>query len=409
MVRRWVHILLLFTACSSQAGTDSHTFAVREEEGVAVARTSGGPKHPGELFTYERELVLDTEQSEDALLYRPTQFLADETGTLYINDTGLSSIVVYDAEGRYSHRIGRPGRGPGEATYWRVERVGDGILQVYGEKERRTTRFATDGTFQELATLPPSVDLIGNTDFILLPAGRRLILTNTTRSGEKGMYQRWGAVIFSSVWDTIGTAHTPWILSTTLANVTMDKKSAVPLPIAFGPRPSVRYHPAHGIVLSLSDRPELRVYDLEGRLTRRILVDRDLERVTDADRDRYRQALREGRDQMAEKAREMVDLVIEHGTYAEQKASWGTMEIDAEGYFWLDLDLLPETQGGRTHTFMVLSPEGEYLGTTARPYRPSTYLARGRMYVLEEDLETGMMLPTVYTITPAVPGLRYPD
>jgi hypothetical protein len=62
----------------------------------------------------------------------------------------------------------------------------------------------------------------------------------------------------------------------------------------------------------------------------------------------------------------MNDVAIQQRTFAAEKACWGEMEIDADGYFWLDLDLLPESQSG------------------------------------------GLMLPTVYAITPAVPGLRYP-
>ncbi len=58
---------------------------------------------------------------------------------------------------------------------------------------------------------------------------------------------------------------------------------------------------------------------------------------------------------------------------------------------------------------MVLNSEGEYLGTTTRPWQPATYIAQGRLYILEEDPETGEILPTVYRIEPAVPGLTYPD
>jgi hypothetical protein len=409
MNRIWILITALLTACSSQAGMDAHVFDVQDEDGVTVAVTSGGPKYSIELFTYEKELVLDTNQGTDALLYRPNQFMADATGTMYINDTGLASILVFDADGRYTHQIGRKGFGPGEATYWRIQLIEDGIIQLYGEKERRTTRFRTDGTLLDLATLPSSVDLIGNTSFIILPDSRRLILTNTASAGKAPLNRRWGAVIFSAGWDTIGAVHTPWTRMATMIEGMSGKASFLPVPIAFGPQPTVLYHPAHGIILSPSEQPELQIYDLDGRLTRRIIIDREPEPVTETDREGYRQALLQRMDPSDTATLRMNEVVAEQSEYAAVKAYWGPAEVDDAGYLWLDTTLLPDAQEAGSHTFIVLSPEGEFLGTTTRPYRPNTSISRGRMYVLEEDPETGEILPTVYRITPAVRGLNYPE
>ncbi len=414
----WIVALVLLAACSSSAGTNQHSFQVFEEDGVHLAGTSGGPKYIGELFTYEKVMVLDTFQHEDTVLYRPEQFMADDDGNMYINDTGIGSILVFDAAGRYTHSIGQQGFGPGEASWWQIQLIQDGIIQAYGIKERRNTRFSTDGTLLDVATLSPDIELLGNTGFIRLPDSRHLILTNDAPTGGGGgikggniaEVRRWGAVIFSADWDTIGAAHSPWIQVAKMMDVEKGgTKYAAPIQIAFGPLPTALYHPTHGIVLSLSEQPELRLYGTDGRLTRRIRIELDPAPVTEADRDVARQTLLQDAAQSSEAVRRAVESMVEQYAFAGEKAFWGMAEIDNEGYFWLDLSLHPEETGGDTHTFMVLSPEGEYLGTTSRPYRPNTYISRGQMFILEEDPESGEILPTVYRIDPAVRGFAYPN
>jgi hypothetical protein len=413
----WIVAIVVLASCSSHSGRTQHSFQIIEGDGVHRAETSGGPKYTGELFTYEKVMVLDTAQNAEAILYRPTQFMADDDGNMYINDTGIGSILVFDSSGRYTHSIGRQGFGPGEASWWEIQLIRDGIIQAYGIKERRTTRFSIDGALLDVATLSPDIDLLGNTGFIRLPDGRQLILTNDAPTGGRGdkggnvaEQKRWGAVIFSADWDTIGAAHTPWIRVAKMMDVPKgNAKYAAPMPIAFGPLPTALYHPYHGIVLSPSDRPELQIYDTSGRRTRTIRIDLNSERVTEADRGIARRTLLQDAAQSNEAERTMWESIIEQYAFADEKAFWGMAEIDDEGYFWLDMSLHPEETADENHTFMVLSPEGEYLGMSSRPYGLSTFITRGQMFILEEDLETGEILPTVYRISPAVRGLAYPN
>ena len=418
----WIVAIVILTACSSHSDKTQHSFQVFEEDGVQVAITSGGPKYTGELFTYEKVMVLDTEQSEDTLLFRPTQFMADDAGNMYINDTGIGSILVFDATGRYTHQIGRMGSGPGESIYGQIQLIHDGMIQFYGIKERRTTRFNPDGTIVDITTMPARIDLFGNTDFIILPDNRQLLLTNETQIGDnntpKGTkfsdseIQRWGAIILSKDGDRISAAYTPWIPVSKMIEINYaGSVYASPVPIAFGPQPAALYHPTHGIVLSLSEQPILEIYDPTGRKTRMIRIELDPEPVTTADRNRVRQIFLEDAERPAGQSGKPVDWesMANQYPFADQKAFWGMAEIDVDGYFWLDMSLPPETMDGDVHTFMVLNPEGEYLGTTSRPYHSSTSISGGRLYILEEDPESGEILPTIYRINPAVRGLIYPN
>jgi hypothetical protein len=420
---RWITFLLLVTACSARSERTRHTFVVTEADGIRVAETSRGPKFTDELFTYEKVMEIDTEQQEDALLYRPVQFIADDAGNMYVFDEGIGSILVYDSAGRYTRSIGRKGFGPGESSYGRVQQVHDGIIQFYGLKERRTSRFRIDGALLDVTTIPSGIGISGVAGMIVLPDGRQLVLTRGSPAAPGGgkkigaapniEFQRSGVLILSPDGDSLGVVETPSIQVNELIQVEFQGKPySTPVPIAFGPVLMAIYHPTHGIVLSTGVQPALEVYALEGRRTRSIRIDLAPEPVTWADRERARQTYLQTTERSVARSGKptegWLDEIVDRYPFAEEKAFWGMIEIDAEGYFWLDRSLSPETLEGDTHTFMVLSPEGEYLGLTSRPYGPSVSVSGGRLYILVEDPGTGAFIPTVYRIVPAVTGLTYP-
>jgi hypothetical protein len=116
----------------------------------APARVQNGPE--GSLRTPPR-LVPKAEvgQSgpEEALLYRPADFLFDETGNLFVIDSGNKAVQVYDREGRFLRRFGKEGEGPGEFR----SPVGafldwSGDLIVYDTMTQRASRFSTAGEYR---------------------------------------------------------------------------------------------------------------------------------------------------------------------------------------------------------------------------------------------------------------------
>ncbi|MFC1529948.1 hypothetical protein ACFL41_02045 [Gemmatimonadota bacterium] len=425
----WLVPLLFLTACSSRSdrsqrsGIDGHTFQISEVDGVRTALTSGGPKYADDLFTYEKVMVIDTEQHEDALLYRPVQFLADEAGSMYVFDQGIGSILAYNPSGRYSHSIGRKGFGPGETSYGQVQLLHDGIIQMYGLKERRSTRFSITGEFLDVTTVPNSVGIFSTLGLLVLPDGNQLVLTGGTaqiggnklgQAGNPGLQQS-GVIILSPDGRTIAEVSTPSIQVDEMIQVEFAGNSYnTPVPIAFGPSPMALYHPSHGIVLSTGAEPVLEVYSTAGRLNRSIRIDQDPEPVTAADRTRARQSYLRNTEQASAQAGKptvgWLDEIADRYPFADEKAFWSMVEIDAEGYFWLDRSLSPLNQAGDEHQYLVVSPDGEYLGITSRPYSSAgVSVAGGHLYILEEHPETGEMLPTVYRILPAVSGLVYPN
>ena len=404
-------VVLFLASCTSKEKARTHTFRIYEEDGVTIAETTGGPKYGGELFTYEKMMALDTGQSEETLLYRPSQFLADEFGNLYVNDMGKGSILVFNTAGRYLRSIGRKGQGPGEFSGGQIELIHEGVIQFFDPiMQRRTTRYRTDGTFIDITTLPIGVGLLGATGYLILPDETRLVLIRDSNTADMGETQRRGAVVISAASDTLGLVRTPWIRVGKKIEITMrETVSIAAMPLAYGPLPMALYHPNHGIVLSMSIRPELEIYDLSGHRTRTIRIELDPEPVSELDKDKSRQILLQNAAESSEVVKRMVEAQVKQMQFAEQKAFWGVANIDDDGYFWLDLSLPPAIMTGDTHNFRVLSPEGEYLGITSRPYGTGAVVSHGRLLILEEDPESGEVLPTVYRILPAVEGLEYPD
>jgi len=424
---RTVLILVLLASCSSRSdrsqgsGMNGHVFQVTEVEGVQVAATTGGPKFTGELFTYERVMEIDTEQHEDAMLYRPVQFMADDDGTMFIFDEGIGSILVFDSAGRYSHSIGRKGFGPGESSYGRIQLLHNGIVQFYGLKERRTSRFSVKGELLDVTTVPTDIGIALASGMIVLPDGNQLILRSGTGSSGKGGagfrpgFQRHGALILAAEGDSLALVETPPVQVNAMVPVRFAGDSYnTPVPIAFGPAPSILYHPIHGLVLSTGIFSTLDIYTPDGVHARSIRIELDSEPVTMADRSRAREIYRQNTARESARGGKPTDgwleEIVDHYPFAEEKAFWGTIEIDREGYFWLDRSLSPEQLEGNAHRFLVASPVGEYLGTTARPFGPAgAYATGGNLYILEENAETGEMLPVVYRVIPSVSGLDYPN
>jgi len=145
---------LLISACSSGEGErSSHSFRIFTENGVSIAETTGGPKYEGELFRYEEvgRLIQDPEQ-EESLLFNPTIVMVDEQGYFYVSDIRDKRIVVFSPDLRYSHSIGREGRGPGEFVYPLPLWVGQGRIAVAAGSPGPSYIFSTSGDLLEVLT-----------------------------------------------------------------------------------------------------------------------------------------------------------------------------------------------------------------------------------------------------------------
>lgn len=419
---RYTLILFFLSACSSSETNTAHSFRIYEENGVTIAETIGGPKYDEELFTYEKLFVLDTGQSREAFIQNPIQFLADDVGNLFIFDEGKGTTLMFDFAGNYLCSIGQPGRGPGELQVGRIQMVREGILQFFDTELRRTTRFNLDGSWRDITPLPIGAGLLSAHGFMILKDDIQLVLTSGFDRRYRPDSGRWGAITFSASGDTLGVVHTPWIPYLQETNIQIGENvMKIPMLPAFGPLPTSVFHPDHGVILSMCTIPELHIYNTASQRIRTIRIVMDPDPVTRLERSEARETELLSKGQVDEETRQAMEFRARNMPIAKEKAFWGWIETDNEGYFGLDMTLIPWLRSEKIHTYRILSPEGEYLGDTSRMFQPAyprkassvmlplgSVVSHGRLLILEEDPDTGEMLPTVYRIIPAVEGLVYP-
>ncbi len=416
-----VVFLVLLVACSSQNEQESsHSFRVFDEDGITVAETLGGPRYEGEIFEYIPLMTLDPGNTEENMLFNPTTVIVDSDGWLYINDRGNGDIVVFDPEGRFHKRFGRQGEGPGEFRYPRfICTMGD-TLYVYDSSQRRTTRFRRSGEVVDMTSvqrnmLSPGMSA-GMSTLIPLPGEDRLLLSSEDDSpsipgGSADEGNSWCSVRrLTAAGDTVWSwSSDPIKTSYPVAVSIGDQSITISAPYPFAPRSQAFFVPDVGVVVMASYTPQLDILDLDGR-HRRIRIEMGDLSVTEEDRqtvyDAYDKVMEEAPE---EQTREIMEDQLKGLQFGETKAPWSSFKFDDQGYLYLTLMNPTEVMAYSTVSvgYMVVSPEGEYLGIT-RPPVGSAAISGGRILVNDSDSETGEFTLTVYDIRPVVRGLKYP-
>ncbi len=410
--------LLLFLSvngCSkSSEVSPSHSFTVTDENGITIAETTGRPKYEGELFEYELVVTLQEDDREESLLFNPAGFTTDESGYFYVSDTGNQRIAVFDPDGRYSHSIGRDGRGPGEFQTPRIEEIKDEILTAYDLAQQRISRFQTDGTFIDVTRLRTESVQLSLAKCVMLPGDIQLLMgVGVDFNAGMGAEDMLVAVTaYNSSGDTTLSIQTSYVhvLDRIMVNFG-GQEMPMPSFLPFGPMPWVTYHHKHGIVVSPGSGSVLDVYSLEGIHQLHINVELQEEQASDSELENLRQYLRGQmeKDEL-EFQKPMFEAQLAHLPHTVVKAPWRDIEIDDAGYFWLKLPstLLGPSPIDSVSTYRILSPRGEYLGLSTQPFGTLPRVSHGRLMVSHLNPETGEQTLMAYAIRPIVRGLNYP-
>lgn len=145
-------LLLVVSACAPDATpAPTSTFTVDTLAGGlphVINRLPGlwGDSGGWELEEVSRLGVRDEEGPEQ--FSQIAGLLSDSLGRLLVLDFPAQDIRVFEADGTFSHRIGRKGRGPGEFEGAAGMNLGpEGRLWVWDPGNRRFSVFEVDGTF----------------------------------------------------------------------------------------------------------------------------------------------------------------------------------------------------------------------------------------------------------------------
>ncbi len=401
---------LLLPGCTRrEGGPGTDRFRVSVEEGVTVARTTGGPLFEGELFTLEPLLTLQQDpEVPESLLFRANSFRIGPDGRCYVPDYGNSRIAVFDEAGRFVQAIGRSGEGPGEFLQPMLQPFTGGVVSVFDFNQQRESRFDPAGRLLETVRLPGGGLTIG---LQRLPGGEILCSgVNSREEDQIGWSGRTLTLLSADGSDTLWALATGLVAENRLERIQVGDGSwsTLSMDLPFLPMTAAAWVPGRGFLLAEGDHPELRWYDLQGQLDRRILFELEAHELTETVKRQYEERLWQQRVAAAER-RGRTPQPVRDLLYPERPGLWLWTATDEAGNVWL-LDTWSEELGldeGRGHRFHVIAADGRYLGTTLAP-AVRIGLWGDRLTAFVEDPVSGESVPTVFRLVPAVTGLVYP-
>jgi hypothetical protein len=400
-----VSIVLL--SCSGSPG-EGHAFTEYIEAGVHVASNSGGPKFDGELFKYEKVLTLTQDQTEpESYVYQGQEYLRaekgfflDKDGRFFVNDSGNARIAVFDAEGRFERSIGRRGEGPGEFILNELYELTDGILKIHDHNLHRKTYYRTNGELLEM---------IHGRGYRHHDPDITVTLSGPSHYDEEG--HLWAGAGFNAIdaeRDTFGAASTREIKIAYEFDTPGHGKGGKSRPaVPFTARPSARYLSDGSVLLTDGVEPVLWRYRLDGSIRKRIDLGISIDAVTRQDINSFFRDLDAQITAADENTRVYLGWMRNAVIFPEYRTLWSHISVDDSGYMWLEgceMEFERESKGGG-YTYYILSPEGEYLGTTRAP--AAGRVMRGHLMGILHDRETGREDYTVWRLVSRHPGFEY--
>jgi len=256
-------ILLLFSCNKESAEWKG---AIEERDGAVIIENPKEPIYEESVFVLEKELSIGEADGREEYMFSGVQSVTvDENERLYILDYKEFNVKIYDKDGKFVNKFGKQGQGPGEFFLPRVVLISNQneiIVQNYTSYDF----FSFDGLYKrsistaENRLLTSAFDSAGN-----------IISTEIVRSDENPRYEL-------KKFDP----ELNYLLSF----------GSSPLPDArrdgFNPLfPIFRWDLFNGdqIVFGYMEDYELKIFDSEGKLIRKILKDYDRIKVTQKDVD----------------------------------------------------------------------------------------------------------------------------
>jgi hypothetical protein len=376
---------LLSSGCGGETGGPEGTSVV-DSAGVTLV-TGPGEDRPLE-WSAERVLQIQPLQEEGEGFFGVTDLGVLSGHRIAVLDGDAKRIVVFDEAGKFLVQYGREGSGPGEFQYpLELAPRPDGGVSVFDMMNRRLERF-------DEALFPQAPDPLQGVSYFgggIAFAGSFMVLPTVDYSLPAPRPQTLMAM---------GRADTLELVryireqggTITLESCGMRLSGIEPI---FAPRLLWAPGPDGWVAVVGTDRYEVDLYHPpEFSLVRRIRRQVPTIQATEA---MAQATVGDGMRMMSSAGVRICDAaeVVEKRGFAPEVPPVAAVAISPEGEIFLQR-WAPE---GEDRVIDVLTPDGEYLGTTAPGFPfPEAFLGHDRMVVSERD-ELDLASVAVYRIT----------
>ena len=283
---------------------------------------------------------------------------------------------------------------------------------MYDRTHQRATLFRTDGTVEDIFTLPKAVSYIS--DMYRTPENNWVALNRIFEERGSLRYQQNGFTTITPDLDTLGAAETEMLPTFYRYMMVLDLEGEMMefpswMVLVFAPQPDAKYVPGSGMLLSTGKEPVLSWYHFDGTCYRRIMLDIPVRPLTEKEKNEYLARLDSSIEEQAEgRLKESLRSARKTMVFTETKGCWSSVMVDDAGYIWLQVPESREErqEAGGGYLYRLVSPEGEYLGLTRLPEEGE--IRQGCLLAIDFDPDTDEEIPTVWRLIPQVDGFKYP-
>jgi hypothetical protein len=392
----------LLVACGGGDPPADPPYSVRDSAGITVVENNWGTMWAPEgawLVDSEPVLTLGTlDGPEETQFYDVAEARLRDDGAVVVLDGGNARVLAFGSDGRFLWSQGRDGEGPGE--YQRAQNLlvlpGDSVL-VYDSGARRVTVLGPEGGMARDYTPVPPEGALMNAPMALVADGLTLSTSGAMfgdlDGGTTGRAERPAESFIltdtrGAPVDTLGSlpGREMWMV----ANEQFVSVRSLP----FAKR-AVADGAAGRIVLAVTDRPEWRILDASGAVTRIVRLAAEPPEVTPADWDRARDAsIPEDADA---EVRNRVMLEFEEMSRPDRWPAFSDLLLDDQGHLWVQRFAPPWEEDGPA-SWWVFNPDGILLGEVALPTRFEVDQIRGDRIVGRWEDDLGVQQVRVYRV-----------